>query len=47
MLMQDHKIMELDIRRITGIGVFAFGMLLLAQSFIPDQVSASLCEAEY
>ncbi len=39
--------MELDIRGITGIGVFAFGTLLLARSFIQDQVSASSCEAEY
>ena len=42
-----HKNMELDFRGITGIGVFAFGTLLLARSFVQDQVSASSCEAEY
>ncbi len=42
-----HKNMELDFRVITGIGVFAFGTLLLARSFVQDQVSASSCEAEY
>jgi hypothetical protein len=43
----NHKNMELDFSRITGISVFAFGTLLLAQSFVQDQVSASSCEAEY
>ncbi len=46
-----HKNMELDLDfcGITGIGVFAFGTLLLARSFLQDQVSqaASSCEAEY
>jgi len=42
-----HKNVELDFRGITGIGVFAFGTLLLARSFVQDQVSASSCEAEY
>ena len=39
--------MILDFRGITGIGVFAFGTLLLARSFVQYQVSASSCEAEY
>jgi hypothetical protein len=42
-----HKNVELDFRGITGITVFAFGTLLLARSFVQDQVSASSCEAEY
>uniref|UniRef100_A0A7S0MSU5 Reverse transcriptase Ty1/copia-type domain-containing protein n=1 Tax=Cryptomonas curvata TaxID=233186 RepID=A0A7S0MSU5_9CRYP len=42
-----HKNVELDFRGITGIAVFAFGTLLLARSFVQDQVSASSCEAEY
>ena len=42
-----HKNMELDFRGITGIGVFAFSTLLLARSFVQDQVAASLAEAEY
>ncbi len=39
--------MEFDFRFITGIGVFAWGTLLLSHSFVQDQVSASSCEAEY
>jgi hypothetical protein len=42
-----HKNVELDFRGITGIAVFALGTLLLARSFVQDQVSASSCEAEY
>ena len=42
-----HKNAELDFSGITGIVVFAFGTLLLARSFVQDQVSASSCEAEY
>jgi hypothetical protein len=42
-----HKNVELDFRGKTGIGVFAFGTLLLARSFVQDQVSASSYEAEY
>ena len=42
-----HKNVELDFRGITGIGVFAFGTLLLARSFVQDQVAASSAEAEY
>jgi hypothetical protein len=42
-----HKNVELDFRGITGIGMFAFGTLLLSRSFVQDQVSASSCEAEY
>jgi hypothetical protein len=42
-----HKNMELDFCRITGIGLFALKTLLLARSFVQDQVSASSCEAEY
>ncbi len=33
-----NKNVELDFRGITGIGVFAFGTLLLARSFVQDQV---------
>jgi hypothetical protein len=40
-----HKNVELDFRGITGIG--AFGALLLARSFVQDQVAASSAEAEY
>jgi hypothetical protein len=39
--------MELDFHGIAGIGVFAFGMPLLARSFAQDQVSTYTCEAEY
>ena len=42
-----HKNVELDFRGITGVGVFAFGTLLLVRSFVQDQVAASSCEAEY
>ena len=42
-----HKKAELDFRGITGIGVFAFGTLLLTRSFVQDQVAASSCESEY
>jgi hypothetical protein len=38
---------ELDFCGITGIGVFAFGTLLLAKSFVQDQVSASSCDVDY
>ncbi len=40
--------MELDFRRISGICTFAFGTLslLLARSFVWDQVAASSAEAE-
>ena len=39
--------MKLDFRGNTGVGVFAFGTLLLVRSFVQDQVAASSCEAEY
>ena len=42
-----HKNAELAFRGITGIGVFAFGTLLLTRSFVQDQVAASSCESEY
>ena len=42
-----HKNVELDFRGITGVGVFALGTLLIARSFVQDQVAASSCEAEY
>ncbi len=38
-----HKNVELDFRWITGIIVFAFGALLLACSFVQDQVPAFSC----
>ncbi len=42
-----HKDVELDSSGITGIGIYAFGTLLLARSFVQDQVSASSCEAKH
>jgi hypothetical protein len=38
---------SLDFLGITGIGLFAFGTLLLVCSFVQDQVAASSCEAKY
>ena len=42
-----HQSMGSDFRGNAGIGVFAFGTLLLARSFVQDQVLASACESEY
>ncbi len=41
-----HKNEESDFSGITGIDIYAFGTLLLARSFVQDQVSASSCESE-
>jgi hypothetical protein len=42
-----HKNVALDFLGITGIGLCAFGTLLLVRSFVQDQVAASSCEAKY
>jgi hypothetical protein len=42
-----HKNAALNFCGITGIGVFALSTLLLARSFVQDQVAASSAEAEY